>query len=117
MNDLQQRISTETALRLLTRQQRRQILRQMADAAEETTVSQLKKHLEVADSEYSAEDDSVERRGIGLHHIHLPMLQDANVIEHDAGRGVVYRGEAFQDVLSLLEAIDAQREERSPPIP
>ena len=114
MNDLQQSISTEKALELLTNQQRRQILRQVADTPDGTTVDQLTQHLRGADSLQPDGNGSVEHRGIELHHIHLPKLQEANVIEYDTDQGTVHRGREFQDVLALLAVIDDHREETSP---
>jgi hypothetical protein len=114
MSNSEQRISTETALRLLIKQQRRQILRRVADAPGATTVDQLIRHPEGMDSQQPEESGSVERRDLELHHVHLPILQDANVIEYDANQGTVRRSREFQDVLSLLEAIDDHREDASP---
>ena len=113
MSDSQQRISTETALRLLTKQHRRQILRRMADTPNGTTVDQLKKHLGVASSMNPDGNGSVEHRDIELHHVHLPMLQEASVIDYDPSQDTVHRDRAFQDVLSLLEVIDDHREDTS----
>lgn len=117
MSDLQQSISTERALELLTKPQRRQILHQVADTPDRTTVDQLKTWLEPADSTRSDEGDSGERRGIELHHLHLPKLQDAGVIEYDASQGIVHQGQQFQEVLSLLEVIEGHREDTSTSTP
>lgn len=113
MSDLQQRISTETALRLLTNQQRRQILRRMADTPDRTTVDQLKKHLEAANSTNPDENEWLDQQNIEIQHVHLPMLLEANVIEYDASQETVHRGREFQDVLSLLEVIDEHRKATS----
>jgi hypothetical protein len=110
MTGSQQRISTETALQLLTNQQRRQILRQLAETSGWTTVDQLKKDLGVTDSVTPEGNGSIEHRGIELHHVHLPKLADANVITYDGSQGTVHRGQAFQDVFSLLEMIDQHRD-------
>ena len=113
MTNSEQRIATETALELLTNQQRQQILRQVADTPDGTTVDQLTQHLGGEDSLQTDGNGSVEHRGIELHHVHLPKLQDANVIEYDTNQGTVHRGAEFQDVLALLEAIDDHQEETS----
>lgn len=117
MSDLQQSISTERALELLTKPQRRQILQQVADTPDRTPVDQLKTWLEPADSTRSDEGDSGERRGIELHHLHLPKLQDEGVIEYDASQGIVHQGQQFQEVLSLLEVIEGHREDTSTSTP
>ena len=114
MSNSEQRISTETALELLAKQQRRQILRRVAETPDATTVDQLTQHLRGADSLQPDGSGSTEHRGIELHHIHLPKLQEANVIEYDTDQGTVHRGREFQDVLALLAVIDDHREETSP---
>lgn len=113
MTDPPQDVTTEAALRLLTKQRRRQILRRVADTPDGTTVDQLKDGLGRADTRNSAGTRTPGDRAIELHHVHLPMLQEANVIAYDADRGTVQRGRAFQDVLSLLEVIDGHREDAS----
>lgn len=113
MSNSEQQISTETALKLLTNQQRRQILRRVADTPDGTTVDQLTQHLRGSDSLQPDGNGSVEHRGIELHHVHLPKLQEANVIEYDTDQGTVHRGREFQDVLSLLEVIEDHREDIS----
>jgi hypothetical protein len=101
-------MSTETALELLTKQQRRQILRRVADTPDGTTIDQLTRDLQEADSLQPGGNGSVEHRGIELTHVHLPKLQEANVIEYDADQGIVHPGREFHDVLALLEVIDYQ---------
>jgi hypothetical protein len=113
MSNSEQRLATETALELLTNQQRRQILRRVADASDGTTVDQLTQHLEGADSLRPDGNGSAGHRGIELQHVHLPKLREASVIEYDTDRGSVRRGREFQAVLDLLEAIDAHREDTS----
>lgn len=113
MSDVHQSISTEKVLRLLADQQRRQILRRVADTPDGTTVDQLKSHPEMTNSVNPDESGSVERREIDLHHVHLPKLREANVIEYDPRQGTVHRGREFQDVFSLLEVIDSHREDPS----
>ena len=111
MSNSEQRIATETALELLTNQQRQQILRRVADTPDGTTVDQLTQHLRGSDSLQSDGNGPVQHRGIELHHIHLPKLQEASVIEYDPDQGTVRRGQEFLDVHSLLETIDDHRED------
>ena len=113
MSNSEQQISTETALALLTKRQRRRILRRVADTPDGTTVDRLTQHLRGTGSPKPGGDDSVERRDIELRHVHLPMLRGANVVAYDAGQGTVRRDRAFRDVFSLLEVIDDHREETS----
>ena len=117
MSDLPQPISTERALKLLTKPQRRQILRQVAETPDGTPVDQLKTQVEPAASTRLHGGGSGELEGIELHHLHLPKLQDAGVIEYDASQGTVYQGQQFQEVLSLLEVIEDHRENTSTSTP
>ena len=41
-----------------------------------------------------------------LHHIHLPKLESAGLVDWNRRGGTVVRGPAFDDVVPLLEAID-----------
>lgn len=106
MSDFQQPISTETALRLLASLQRRQILRRVADTPDGTTLEQLKTHLRERDSAQSHGNGTDDHQLVQLHHVHLPMLAEANVITYDAAQGDISRGDEFQTVFSLLEAVD-----------
>jgi DNA-binding transcriptional ArsR family regulator len=113
MSDIQQQISTETALRLLAKQQRRQILRRMAETSGGTSVEELAIHLGETDSTRSNGGELLDSNAVQLHHVHLPMLADAGVLTYDTTQGVVGRGHAFQTVVSLLEVIDTHRENTS----
>lgn len=110
MSNTEQQITTETALELLAKQQRRRILRRVADTPGETPVDRLSNGSREGDSPRPDDDSSPERGRIELHHVHLPKLQEADVIEYDADRGVVRRGREFRDVFGLLETIDEHRE-------
>lgn len=109
MKNIEQQMSTEKALELLTKQQRQQILRRMADTLGETPVDRLRRGLQDGDSSRQNGGGSAQWQGIELHHVHLPKLQEADVIEYDADHGVVRRGREFQGVLGLLETIDEHR--------
>ncbi|WP_251343795.1 DUF7344 domain-containing protein [Haloplanus halophilus] len=112
MSDLQREISTETALRLLAKQQRRRILRRIAESPDPTTVDQLATHL--GDAEATRTDNRThDDRVVSLHHVHLPMLAEAGVITYDASQRVVHRGQEFQTVFSLLEVIASNRSQTS----
>ncbi|MFB6303982.1 MAG: hypothetical protein ABEH47_02350 [Haloferacaceae archaeon] len=102
MCDSRRRITTETALGLLADARRRRILHRIAETADGTTLDRLANDLERT-GDANRKPDAVR---IELHHVHLPKLRDANVIEYDAARGTVRRGRHFRDVLSLLRAIE-----------
>jgi DNA-binding transcriptional ArsR family regulator len=112
MTDSQQQITTETALRLLIKPLRRQVLRWIAETSDSTTVDQLSKRLGGTDST-PTDHRSPENRSIELQHVHLPMLQEANVIAYTTVEGIIQRGREFQSVLSLLRTIDDHREDAS----
>ena len=109
MNDLERVISTESALRLLADPKRRQVLRQLADTPDGTTVDVLADELRAGPEE--PDGDGSNRPSIVLRHVHLPKLQEADVLEYDADRGTVRPGPQFADVCSLLEVIDDHRAE------
>jgi hypothetical protein len=88
----------------------------MAEASERTTVDQLTQHLRGTGSSHPDDDGSVDHR-IELHHVHLPMLRDANVVEYDANRGIVQRGPEFQHLRSLLAVLDDHGADTSTPPP
>nr|WP_217694353.1 transcriptional regulator [Haladaptatus litoreus] len=46
-----------------------------------------------------------------LYHIHLPMLDDARIIEWDRDTDVVTRGPAFHEIQPLLTLMDEHRDE------
>ena len=110
MSNTETQISTEKALELLAKQQRQQILRRMADTPGETPVDRLRSGLPEGDSSRQDGDGAAQQQGIELHHVHLPKLQEADVIEYDTDHGVVRRGPEFRELLGLLETIDDHRE-------
>jgi len=112
MTDSQQQITTETALRLLIKPLRRQILRWIAETSDSTTVDQLSRRLGGTDSTTS-DHRSPGNRSVELHHVHLPMLREENVIAYDTAGGIIQRGREFQVVISLLRTIDDHREDAS----
>jgi predicted transcriptional regulator len=79
----------DDTLRLLANQQRRDLLRSLSDGP-----------CRVA----AAADDSAER--VSLHHIHLPKLAEAGVVDWSPDADVVERGAEFERVAPLLETID-----------
>lgn len=111
MRDSQQRITTGTALQLLVKQQRRQILRRIAETQNGTTVDRLAQSLYEVDSTKARANGGSDHLQVQLQHVHLPTLQNANVIFYDTASGTVQRGEHFQAVWTLLESIDGHRDD------
>ena len=96
-------LSTDTALRLLANQQRRTILRHVTDGNGTTTVDQLIDSL-LTDTSPSADRGATrDRMATSLHHVHLPMLQEAGVIEYDPHRETIqYHSIALvEDILQV----------------
>lgn len=46
-----------------------------------------------------------ERRRIELYHRHLPMLDDAGIVDWEPEAGRVTRGPRFEDVLTIVESV------------
>ena len=75
-------LTTDTALRLLADQQRRKVLRHVADGNGTTTADQLVDSLFTDTSPLVDQGPTRDQLAINLHHIHLPMLEEAGVIEY-----------------------------------
>lgn len=52
-----------------------------------------------------------------LHHVHLPKLDDADIVEYDAGRQLVERGVAFPGAVAFLWGITEADECPGEPCP
>lgn len=110
MEESRQRIATETALRLLTARVRRRILHRLAGLPDGASLDRLVGSLGETDSPEPTANGGLALGVAELHHVHLPMFQDADVIVYDADRKTVRRGRHFQEVLSLLRVIDDHRD-------
>lgn len=53
----------------------------------------------------TAGDASRSRTATRLHHVHLPLLDDAEIVDYDAGERSVAIGSAFPVAIELLERI------------
>ena len=80
-------------LRLLADEQKRRLLRDL---------------LEAGGDPVSVEMDDPDERA-RRHHIHLPKLSDAGLIDWDPRDDLIVRGPEFDEVVPLLEAIDDLR--------
>lgn len=74
-------LSTGSALRLLADQQRRKVLRHMADGNGTTTADQLVDSLSTDTTPPVDQSTTRDQLAIDLHHVHLPVLEEAGVIE------------------------------------
>ncbi|MEF8822364.1 MAG: helix-turn-helix transcriptional regulator [Halovenus sp.] len=52
------------------------------------------------------DDEDETRVGTGLTHVHLPKLEDEDLIQWDRDDGTVTRGVDFDDIAPLLELFD-----------
>jgi hypothetical protein len=77
-------------LRLLADERKRRLLRELRAAG---------------DDPVSVDSDDPDEQ-TRLHHIHLPKLADAGLIDWDPRDDIVVRGPAFDEILPLLETID-----------
>lgn len=100
MNTSTSGISTNTAFQLLSDSKRRTVLRHMAENDETTTIDQL---VDVLSGKAASVDRETTRDqlAIALHHVHLPMLDEADVVEYDpAEKTVQYHSvDVIEDLL------------------
>jgi len=106
MNDLQQPISTDQALRLLTESRRRELLHRVAEEGDRTSVNRLATTIRGEESQKSTEIERPTDGRLELHHVDLPLLQEADVVVRDTAAETVEPGPNFQAVYSLLQLID-----------
>jgi hypothetical protein len=76
-------------LRLLADEENRRLLRSLSESDDPVSTA--------------SDDPKVRAR---LHHIHLPKLVDAGLVDWDPRGDIVVRGPAFDEIVPLLEAID-----------
>lgn len=93
----------DTTLRALADEHRRLVIQYLMEAPEGTaSFDELKEHI----TTHSSGEDTPRDVAIRLHHVNLPLLADADVVEYDARSETArYRGDPFvEDVLSSIEA-------------
>lgn len=94
-------LTVDRAFELLSSTQRRRILRYLVERAE-TTVDRE----ELVRVLHSHEDVDFETLETILAHHHLPMLEDAGVIEYDHRSGVIRKIEVLHELDPLLDACE-----------
>lgn len=96
----QRRPDMETVHRVLADPQRRRLLRYLGHEDGTATVTELAERLSGAEREGNASD----RTRIRLHHVHLPMLAAAGVVDHDEDRvAITPRGRMMDEVSRIAE--------------
>lgn len=106
MNDVQQELTSETVLQLLSHPQRRQIVTQVARTEHATTVDQLSSDSTQTDRPSPNGDETADTLSIDLHHVHLPKLQEAGVVVYDSDEQTIRAGRQLDDVVELLTLIE-----------
>ena len=71
----------DSLYRVLANQRRRQVIRLLAERDDPTTVADLTDRVRAADAGLDPSDR--DRVALELHHSHLPMMDDAGVVEYD----------------------------------
>ena len=97
------RASEPDVLALLSDEGRRAIVAELAITS--SPVDQTELSRTVADR-MSGEDDLTYRDvHVQCHHVHLPMLEDAGVIDWDRDAGTIRPAERFEATATVLEAV------------
>lgn len=109
MTQSSQTLATETVLALLTKPLRRAIIDRLAEASGPTTVAGLAEMVREPTAVDSTRHDSPDAPTARLHHVDLPMLTEANVIEYDPETKTVRRGTHFEEVAALQDLIASHR--------
>lgn len=103
--------SLDATLELLANRERRDVLSYLVEAPEQTaTVEELVDHLVTRNVERTDERPSHGHVEATLHHIHMPKLADAGVIDFDPGSQVVrYWGDdMLEDWLARIRAEETE---------
>lgn len=90
-------IDTDAALELIARSQRRRLLAHLDDVAGPVDLDDLAVELG------GQHDGSLERTRVSLHHVHLPKLADAGVVEYSREHGNVELTPVGEQLTALLE--------------
>ncbi|MBV0903544.1 DUF7344 domain-containing protein [Haloarcula salina] len=109
MTDSTQSLATETVLELLRKPSRRVVVDRLADASERATLDTLAEALRKPAHAETPSHERTDAPSVHLHHVDLPMLARADVIEYDPDAGTVGRGTNFEEVADLLELIENHR--------
>lgn len=98
-------VSGETALRILGNETRREVIRTLKKSeGEAMTIDDL-----AASTDRPTERQDV---AISLHHVHIPLLAEANLIQFEPQSGrIVYIGDEM--VETLLESLETHRSNES----
>lgn len=84
-----QTLSTDTALQILANQQRRRLLHHLVDADGPVPMDKLYATVFTNTSSSEEPTEFRDRFKIQLHHVHLPKLQEADLIEYDRASSTV----------------------------
>lgn len=107
-------LSVDAILSLLADHQRRDLLRHLIESPEQTaTLEECVQHILQREEERTGQCPGHEQVETALHHIHLPKLEQTNILEYDSRSQVLrYRGherlEAWLDRIEAGESDEAE---------
>ena len=99
--------SVDTALELCQNTQRRIVLATLLERQQPATVADLTRAIasHEHDGQTAVSDETLSRIRIALHHVHLPKVAEAGIVEYDAERGVVEPTATLDRLLPQLSAV------------
>jgi citrate lyase beta subunit len=96
------------ALDALAHRRRLTALSALEDANSPMTTNELATEVAIRELDYpddDLDDSHVDRVLVALHHVHLPKLEEANLVRYDPADDTVERTETAPDVETLLHAV------------
>lgn len=81
------------------------VVRALADGSRRRILTALREEKHV--DPFPGDGDEPDR-ALRLHHVHLPLMEEAGLVEWDRDTGVVRRGDEFETVEPVLTALDAR---------
>ncbi len=110
-------LSPDVLLALFDSRRRRLVCRSLAEAPDRTDVSAIAEQIARWESPGTPSEDSLERVHITLHHVHLPKLVEARVVERNRESVTATVGTAELEQYVRLTSGDDETFETKPPLP
>lgn len=102
--------SSDAIYRALCAEPRRQICRTMVEGDGSTTLAALSEEIEIADGSgnepFYEDGRESDPTTVELHHVHLPLLDDAAILEYDSADREVRPGPELQTANNVISAIE-----------
>lgn len=101
-----QTISTDTALQLLADQQRRKVLHHLVESNGAASLEEVVSAVHTNSSSPRNPDELRNRIAVNLHHVHLPKLQDTDLIEYDSASETIryHPDELIEELLHVCSS-------------